>query len=427
MDLNGFKRINDTFGHAVGDDVLRIVAEKLEDGLESFRRQAVDIMLARFGGDEFVVLVRHNPEAVVGLEVAKACQALLAVPIEYQRLELPSVPSIGLASFPRDGDNADAVLKHADTAMYQAKSAAAGAVVVYEPVMSSRMSKFVRTEARLRRALQTEALTFEFQPKFRLSDQQIVGAEVLARWRDEELGVVPPAEFIPVAEESGLIIEMGELLIRSVCRQLRAWRDMDIGLPLAINISGKEFLHGDPVRILEREAQLAGIPASLVEIEITESLLVQDSLRVRQALDRLRTIGCLLSLDDFGTGYSSLAYLTRFPLNKLKIDKSFVRHVDQSRSEAAVAQAILSLAANLHMTVTAEGIERRTQLDWLRERGCHEGQGFFLSRPLRAELLVSAFFQRPLAQPSTVTAASADALCGESVVTRKVAGRGGQA
>ena len=394
LDLNGFKRINDTFGHAVGDEVLRIAAGKLEGGLECFRRQTVDLVLSRFGGDEFVVLLRHNAAVVGGLEVAKACQALLAVPIEYQRLELSSVPSIGLASFPRDGDTAEAVLKHADTAMYQAKSAAAGAVVVYEPVMSSRMSKFVRTEARLRRALQMEALTFEFQPKFRLSDQQMVGAEVLARWHDEELGVVPPGEFIPVAEESGLIIEMGELLIRSVCRQLRAWRDMDIGLPLAINISGKEFLHGDPARTLEREAQLAGIAPSLVEIEITESLLVQDSVRVREALDRLRSIGCLLSLDDFGTGYSSLAYLTRFPLDKIKIDKSFVRHVDQSPSDAAVAQAILSLAANLRMSVIGEGIERRSQLDWLHERGCTEGQGFYLSRPLSAATLASAFVSR---------------------------------
>src|SRR6185312_14659847 len=292
-----------------------------------------DVVLSRFGGDEFVVLLRHNAAVVGGLEVAKACQALLAAPIEYQRLELSSVPSIGLASFPRDGDTAEVVLKHADTAMYQAKSAAAGAVVVYESVMSSRMSKFVRTEARLRRALQTGSLTFEFQPKFRLSDEQVVGAEVLARWHDEELGVVSPSEFIPVAEESGLIIEMGELLIHSVCRQLRTWRDMHIGLPLAINISGKEFLHGDPARILQREAQLAGIPPSLIEIEITESLLVQDSVRVRHALDRLRSIGCLLSLDDFGTGYSSLAYLTRFPLDKIKIDKSFVRHVDQSPSD----------------------------------------------------------------------------------------------
>jgi len=406
LDLNGFKRINDTFGHAVGDDVLRIVAEKLNDGLECFRRQAVDVLLSRFGGDEFVVLLRHAAATVVGLEVAKACQALLAAPIAYQRLELPSIPSVGLASFPRDGDTAAAVLKHADTAMYQAKSAAAGAVVVYEPVMSSRMAKFVRTEARLRRALQMQALTYEFQPKYRLSDQQMVGAEVLARWHDEELGVVSPSEFIPVAEESGLIIEMGELMIHSVCRQLRTWRDRDIGLPLAINISGKEFLHGDPARILEREAQLAGISPSLVEIEITESLLVQDSVRVRQALDRLRSIGCLLALDDFGTGYSSLAYLTRFPLHKIKIDKSFVRHVDQSPSDAAVAQAILSLAANLRMTVTGEGIERRSQLDWLLDRGCHEGQGFYLSRPLSAERFVNAFLQLPALEQRSYLMAS---------------------
>lgn len=398
LDLDGFKRINDTFGHAVGDEMLRIVAAKLTKGLEHYQR-AAEIVLSRFGGDEFVVLVRHAPDSNLGADIASDCRKVLSVPINYQRLEITSVPSIGIARFPDDGDSAEAVLEHADTAMYQAKAAAAGQVVTYEPAMSSRIARFVKTESRLRRALQLEAITFEYQPKFRLSDNEMVGAEMLARWHDEELGVVSPADFIPVAEESGLIMDMGEQLIRTACRQVRAWRDLDIGLPLAINISSKELLHGDPARVLEHEARAAGIPPSQIEIEITESLMVQDSPAVRRALDRLRDIGCLLALDDFGTGYSSLSYLTRFPPDKIKIDKSFVRHVDQSSSDAAVAQAILSLAGTLRMTVTAEGIERRSQLEWLRNQGCNEGQGFFLSRPLSADRLVNFLADRTQALP----------------------------
>jgi len=221
---------------------------------------------------------------------------------------------------------------------------------VYLPAMSSRLRKHVQLESRLRRAIQTEALTFEYQPKFLLADQRLIGAEVLTRWHDEELGSVSPAEFIPVAEESSLIIELGEWLIRAACRQLRAWRDEGIGLPIAINISGKELLHGDPARVLEQEARAVGIPTSLIEIEITESLLVRESATVRSALDRLRDLGCLIALDDFGTGYSSLAYITRFPPDKIKIDKAFVQNVDQAVADSAIAAAILSLGKSLRLT-----------------------------------------------------------------------------
>jgi diguanylate cyclase (GGDEF)-like protein len=271
LDLDGFKRINDTFGHTVGDEVLRIVAQKLTQAISAFHTAQVQIVLSRFGGDEFVVLVRHSPAHGVGGEIAKACHAMLSNPIDYQRLEFLSIPSIGLAVFPDDGQDAETVLKHADTAMYQAKSAGTGTVAVYSPAMSSRLRKHVKLESRLRRAVHDEALSFELQPKFRLKDQRLIGAEVLARWNDEELGNVPPSEFIAVAEESSLIIDLGEWMMRAACRQLRAWRDNDIGLPLAINVSGKELLHGDPARILEHEARALGIPASLIEIEITES------------------------------------------------------------------------------------------------------------------------------------------------------------
>jgi EAL domain-containing protein (putative c-di-GMP-specific phosphodiesterase class I) len=204
---------------------------------------------------------------------------------------------------------------------------------------------------------------------------------------------VSPAEFIAIAEESSLIIELGEWVMRAACRQLRAWSDVDIRLPLAVNVSGKELLHGNPARTLEQEARAAGISPSLIEIEITESLLVRESAAVRAALDRLRNLGCLISLDDFGTGYSSLAYITRFPPDKIKVDKSFVQNVDHSVTDAAIVTAILSLGESLHLTTTAEGIERKTQLDWLRDRGCREGQGFLLSRPLSSLRLKERFLQ----------------------------------
>ena len=321
---------------------------------------------------------------------------MLSHPISYERLELLSIPSVGVASFPHDGPDAETVLRHADTAMYHAKSAATGGVAVYTPAMSSRLRKYVQLESRLRRAIHAEALRLEFQPKFRLADLSLTGAEVLTRWSDEELGDVPPSEFIAVAEESSLIIEVGEWVMRGACRQLRAWRDSDISLPLAINVSAKELLHGDPARILEYEAKAAGVLASHIEIEITESVLVRESTAVRHALDRLRALGCTITLDDFGTGYSSLAYITRFPPDKIKIDKSFVRNVDQSLADDAIAGAILLLGKSLRIVVTAEGIERERQLQWLRERGCHEGQGFFLSRPLSSLRLAEQFLTSPL-------------------------------
>src|SRR6185437_10554171 len=323
--------------------------------------------------------------------VARSCHAMLGTPINYESAEFFTIPSVGVAGFPEDGGDAETVLKHADTAMYHAKSTGAGGVAAYSPTMSSRLRKAMRLESRLRRAIHSELLTVEYQPKFRLADQGLIGAEVLSRWHDEELGSVPPGEFIAIAEESSLIIELGEWVIRAACRQLSAWRDSGIGLPLAVNVSGKELLHGNPARTLEQEARAAGISPSLIEIEITESLLVRESAAVRRALERLRDLGCVISLDDFGTGYSSLAYITRFPPDKIKIDKAFVQNVDHSAADAAIVGAILSLGESLHLTTTAEGIERRTQLEWLRDRGCQEGQGFYLSRPLTSLRLQEQF------------------------------------
>ena len=391
MDLDGFKRINDAFGHAVGDAVLRLVAARLVGAIGQVAPGHEHVALARFGGDEFVVLVRQRDARSLAMRIAEGCHTALMDPVAHDGLEFRSQPSIGLAVYPDDGANVATVLKHADTAMYNAKAAAANVVAVYSPAMSSRLRDWHDLESRLRRAVRDDGLHLHFQPKFSLADDRMVGVEALLRWCDAEHGDIPPNRFIPIAEESGLIIDVGGWVVRAACRQARAWLDEGISLPVAINLSGKELLHGDPAGLLEHEARAAGIPASLIEIEITESMLVRDSAEVRSALDRFRALGCRIALDDFGTGYSSLAYITRFPPDRIKIDKAFVRDVDGSPADAAIANAILSLGESLDLTVTAEGIERPAQLEWLRRRGCDEVQGFLLARPMPAGDLAARF------------------------------------
>ena len=406
LDLNSFKRINDTFGHSAGDAVLRTVADKLTRSLEAPEGEPAHVSLARFGGDEFVILVRHRDAGELAPRLATKCSAAFKEPIVHEGLEFYSTPSIGVASYPQDGADVATVLKHADTAMYQAKTGNAAPIAVYVPAMSSRLRDWLELEARLRRAVQEDRVHLRFQPKFNLKDQRLSGVEALLRWYDSEHGEVSPTRFIEIAEDSGLILEMGSWVVRTACRQLRRWLDAGYRVPVAINVSGKELLHGDPARVVETEAAAAGIPTALIEIEITESVLVQDSAKVRHALERLRQLGCRIALDDFGTGYSSLAYITRFPPDRLKIDKAFVRNVDRSASDAAIANAILSLAKTLGLVVTAEGIERPGQLEWLRARGCDEAQGFLLARPLAAAELEERFLRgtaADAAQPQSLS------------------------
>ena len=393
LDLNSFKRINDTFGHSVGDAVLCTVADKLARAVDDLAAEPAHVSLARFGGDEFVILVRQHDARTLALRLAEKCSAAFREPILHEGLEFYSAPSIGVAMYPQDGRDVATVLKHADTAMYQAKTASATPIAVYVPAMSSRLRDWLELETRLRRAVQEERIHLLFQPKFRLKDQQLSGVEALLRWCDDEHGEVSPNRFIEIAEDSGLILEMGSWVVRAACRQLRKWLDAGFAIPIAVNVSGKEFLHGDPARVVEMEAAAAGVPAALIEIEITESVLVRDSAKVRYALERLRKLGCRIALDDFGTGYSSLAYITRFPPDRLKIDKAFVCNVDTSASDAAIANAILSLAKTLGIVVTAEGIERPSQLEWLRARGCEEAQGFLLARPLAAAVLEERYLR----------------------------------
>ena len=384
LDIASLKRVNDTFGHSMGDAVLRAFATRLAQTVERFGAESRRLLIARFGGDEFVVVLRHASARSFGVQVATACAEAFREPITHEALEFYAAPSVGLAVYPDDGPDVSTVLKHADTAMYQSRAGSTGAVASYSAAMSSRMRDWLELEGRLRRAVHNDLLSLVFQPKFSIAERRLVGVEALLRWQDDEYGDISPTRFVEIAEDSGLILDMSSWVVRAACRQMRKWIDLGYRVPVAINCSGKELLHGDPARVVESEAAAAGVPTSLIEIEITESLLVKDSSRVQGALQKLRKLGCRIALDDFGTGYSSLAYITRFPPDRIKIDKAFVRDVDRSASDAAIANAILSLAASLNLTVTAEGVERPGQLQWLRERGCHEAQGFLLARPMKA-------------------------------------------
>ncbi len=387
LDLNGFKRVNDTFGHAVGDKVLRGVGIKLQQCLRRQPPIGRNAELARFGGDEFVLFLQSDAAQPSALSVAHRINEVFSAPLTIEGRDFFVTPSTGISLFPEHGGDVDALLKHADTAMYQAKAAGVSRRAVYSPAMSARAQEWLTLDAHLRKAVSDEMFELYYQPKFRLSDGRFAGAEALLRWFHPELGEISPGRFIPLAEESGLILELGAWVVKAACRQLRNWRDRGIEIALAINISGKEFMHGDPARALREATRASGIDPRWLEIEITESVLISDSARIQNGLGDLRDLGCRIALDDFGTGYSSLAYLKRFPPDSLKIDRSFVQNVHRDHGDAAIFEAILTLSKSLDLEVVAEGVEEPEQLEWLRQRGCTLAQGFLLARPMPAHRL----------------------------------------
>ncbi len=285
--------------------------------------------------------------------------------------------------------DAETLLRNGDLAMRDVNSAAT--CVVYSEAMSARALDWLSLDAHLRLALRSDQLSLQFQPKLDLGDNTLVGCEALLRWTHPEQGSISPGRFIPLAEETGLIIDLGEWVVNAACQQLRNWRDQGFITSIAINISGTEFSHGDPAGNIRRATQAFGIEPSSLQIEITESVLVDDSPEVRQGLLALRELGCRISLDDFGTGYSSLAYLKHFVPDTLKIDQAFVRNLHTDPRDAAIVESILALARSLDLLVVAEGIELQAQLDWLLARGCQQGQGYLLGRPMSAARLVAQF------------------------------------
>ncbi|WP_051282026.1 putative bifunctional diguanylate cyclase/phosphodiesterase [Azovibrio restrictus] len=379
LDLDHFKHVNESLGHDVGDRLLQVVAQRLGQCL------AADDMVSRQGGDEFVLLVSGGGSSADLARLAERLLATVAEPFEVPGQELSLSASIGIAVYPGDGQDIQELLKNADLAMYQAKAAGRAGFRFFAPEMNELVSQRLWLESSLRKALPRQELLLHFQPQFRLADRTLVGFEALVRWQHPEEGLIPPGRFIPVAEACNLILPLGEWVLRQACRQNRSWQEQGLApVTVAVNLSAVQFRHPDLCSMVEGILRETGLAPEYLELEITESVVMQDSERVIQVLRALKAIGLKISIDDFGTGYSSLSYLKRFPIDKIKIDRSFVQDIPADQDDAAIVEAILSIARKLGLKGIAEGVETREQLDFLGASGCEEMQGYLCGRPLSA-------------------------------------------
>ncbi len=379
IDLNRFKPINDTLGHEVGDRLLKQVGERFRATLRS------EDLMARLGGDEFVAGLFNIAKREHAGIVAQKLLTALDEPFLIDGNELRLGACIGISIYPQDGDNAETLLRYADIAMYRAKQTRQNAYMYYSEEMNRRSLDRLKIETGLRQALDRGELRVHYQPKVRIDSGEIIGAEALVRWQHPSEGMIPPGEFIPVAEETGLVVQIGEWVLEQACLQAQAWQRA--GLPLlkiAVNISARQINAGLPRTVAALLARL-GLPPEWLELELTESMLMHGSDEVIDMMDELHAKGISLALDDFGTGYSSLSYLKRFPIDTLKIDRSFVAGIPQDANDCAIAGAIVSMAKQLGHKVIAEGVETREQLAFLSSLGCHEIQGYLFSPGVPAE------------------------------------------
>jgi diguanylate cyclase (GGDEF)-like protein/PAS domain S-box-containing protein len=381
IDLDRFKEINDTLGHAAGDEVLKAAAGRLRACLRE------GDTLARLGGDEFTAILEGLKSADAVARVAQKMMGALAAPMSAQGREVFVNASIGFALYPDDGTDADTLLKHADTAMYEAKNAGRNGFKRYASTMTSEASERVTLEASLRRALERRELELHYQPVVRLSDRQVLGAEALLRWRHPERGLVSPAEFIPLAEATGLIVPIGEWVLGEACREAARWRSVP-PVNVGVNLSARQFRNDALAETVRGALAASGLAGGRLVLEITETLLMENPEASRRLLEPLKASGVRVVLDDFGTGYSSLAYLRHFPLDAVKIDRSFIRDIADDPEDATIVKAVIALAHELRLGVTAEGVETQEQLDFLLAHGCDNAQGFFFARPEPAAELV---------------------------------------
>jgi diguanylate cyclase len=379
LDLDRFKHVNDSLGHRAGDEILKQVARRLQN----VGRGADTV--ARIGGDEFVMILGQARSPDDAARVGSKIVEEMREPIQVGVLDVHIAVSIGIAFYPADGATVETLYAHADAAMYCAKQRGGSAVECYSSSMNLATENRVRYEADLHRALNLQQFELHYQPKVSALTKQMHSVEALIRWRHPVDGLVPPDRFIPLAEESGLIVSIGEWVLREACRQVRAWQDL--GLPamrVAVNVSALQFRRLDLVETVQRALSDAGVDARYLEIELTETALMSNPEESVEILERLSRMGVIVSVDDFGTGYSSMSYLRRFPIDKLKIDRSFINHLMTSADDASIVRAIISLAHGLRLKVVAEGVETAEQVACLQKLGCDQFQGFYFSRPVTA-------------------------------------------
>jgi diguanylate cyclase (GGDEF)-like protein/PAS domain S-box-containing protein len=377
IDLDRFKFVNDSMGHKAGDVLLMTVAARLRSSLRD------SDTVARLSGDEFVVILSEHADQPLSTDIVQRVMDSVAQPVLLGAKEFFVTCSIGVAAYPSDATAADSLIEHADIAMYRAKKLGRNNFQFYTPAMNEESQERVRIESALRNALERNEFVLHYQPQVDLKSGRIVGMEALIRWKHPELGMVPPNRFVGIAEETGLIVPIGAWVMRTAAAQNKAWQDAGLGpLRVAVNLSARQFGAADLVPGIERVLRETGLDPACLELELTESLFMSDVTPAVELLHRMKSLGIQLSIDDFGTGYSSFSYLSRFPIDVLKIDRSFVNDLQHDANDAAIVASIIALAHNLRLSVIAEGVETAEQLDYLRHQGCDEMQGYYFSRPL---------------------------------------------
>lgn len=383
IDLDHFKNINDSLGHAKGDLLIQVVAARLAECMRE------DDTVARLGGDEFAVIMENIEDpAGVGAIARKIIQTVSG-PVQLDDRELYVGASVGISLYPTDGTDAGMLVMNADTAMYLAKEKGRGNYQFFTGELNSKLERNLALENGLRRVLERNELVLYFQPKVDIHSRRVTGTEALLRWQHPELGMIPPLDFISLAETNGMIVPIGEWVLRAACLQNKAWQAAGHpGLSVAVNLSARQLRQPGLEATVGAILKETGLAAGSLELEITESMMMENPEQAIAVLNELNGLGVKLSVDDFGTGYSSLSYLKKFPLCCLKIDRSFVRDIISDRNDAAIAAAVISLAQNLKLNVIAEGVETEAQLAHLRQLGCHYAQGFLLGRPMPAAEII---------------------------------------
>lgn len=389
IDLDEFKRINDTLGHSIGDKLLKIIAQRLSTCVRDsdlLGELGENHKTARLGGDEFTVLLPNVESDEEAAAVAKRISNSLNQPVELGGHQMMVVPSIGIALFPADGEDSDTLMKNADMAMYFAKRNGPQNYRFYQESMNAKALKRLTIETQLRNGLEAEEFSLAYQPQFDLKTGNLSGVEALLRWKNKELGQIPPMEFIPIAEESGLIHPLGEWVMRTACTQVKTWQDQGIDLPrIGVNVSPKEFIHPEFISNVNSALADSGLEPTALQIEITETLLMEHFEGTAKTLEELHKMGVQVAIDDFGKGYSSLSRLQELAIDCLKIDRSFVSAFDESFRQKSVLNAIIAMANGMDLGMIAEGVETKEQFLFLQEKHCDEAQGYMLSRPLTLE------------------------------------------